>query len=130
MTSRQLVDFVERKLVEHGVKKLLPETDILEEHARRLLEQRFAEEAIAPLRTEIAERARNAELPADLEQSVADELEQKPHFGATHRLSLSATNVSFVTVQPGVAAPVLSVLDDWRRPAMQTNTERWHRADC
>ena len=78
MTSRQLVDFVERKLNDHDVEKIVPETDILQEHARRLLEQHFAEEAIAPLRAEIAERARNAELPDDLEQSVADALEQHP----------------------------------------------------
>jgi len=41
--------------------------------------QRFAEEAIASLRPEIAERARNVELPTDLKRSAADALEQKPH---------------------------------------------------
>lgn len=78
MTSRQLIDFIERKLDEHGVEKLVPEDDVLEEHARRLLEQRFAAEAIAPLRTSIAERARNAELPPDLAHRVADEFAANP----------------------------------------------------
>jgi hypothetical protein len=78
MTSRQLIDFVEEKLDEHGVEKLVPEDSVLEEHARRLLEQRFAEEVIAPLRTEIAERPRNAKLPSDLAQYVASELDANP----------------------------------------------------
>jgi hypothetical protein len=79
MTSRQLVEFVEGKLEEHGVEKLIPEDKTIEEHARRLLEQRFAEEAIAPLRPEIAKRAQQAELPAGLWQRVTDVLKAEPH---------------------------------------------------
>jgi hypothetical protein len=79
MTSRQLVDFVEAKLKEHGVVKLIPEDEIIEEHARRLLEQRFAEEAIAPLRAKIAEQAKDAALPDDLLQSIADKVDEKPY---------------------------------------------------
>jgi len=47
MTSWQLLDFVERKLKEHGVDKLVPDDTILERHARRLVEQRLANRAIA-----------------------------------------------------------------------------------
>jgi hypothetical protein len=75
----RLIDFVEAKLAEHGVEKLVPEDKILEEHARRLLEQRFADEAIKPLRAKIAKRARKVELPSDLLDSVAGKLNEKPY---------------------------------------------------
>jgi hypothetical protein len=39
MTSRQFIDFIARKLEEHGVEKLVPDTEVLETHARRLFEQ-------------------------------------------------------------------------------------------
>ncbi|MBV9584433.1 MAG: hypothetical protein JO213_06055, partial [Alphaproteobacteria bacterium] len=46
MASRQFIDFLEAKLVEHGVKKVLPEAGIIEKHARRLIEQRLARDAL------------------------------------------------------------------------------------
>jgi hypothetical protein len=52
MTSRPLLDFVEVKLAEHGVEKLMPEDAILEQHARRLIEQQLAKKAIARLSSE------------------------------------------------------------------------------
>jgi hypothetical protein len=42
MTSRQLIDFVEAKFAEHGVKKLVPDENVLTQHARRLIEQQLA----------------------------------------------------------------------------------------
>jgi len=56
MTSRPMIDFIEGKLAEHGVREGGAGRDVLEKHVRRILEQRFAEEAIASLRTAIAER--------------------------------------------------------------------------
>ena len=78
MTSRQLLDFVEEKLNEHGVEKLIPEDARLEQHARRLIEQRLAVAAIAPLKAEITERAAATKLPADLRQRLAEVLTEEP----------------------------------------------------
>ena len=79
MASRQFLDFVKAKLKEHGVEKLAPEDALLEQHYRRLLEQGFAVEVIAPLRGRIAKRAQKAKLPAELRRRVADLLKAKPH---------------------------------------------------
>jgi hypothetical protein len=78
MTSRQLLDFVEEKLDEHGVEKLIPEDRLLEQHARRLIEQRLAGAAIAPLKSEIIKQAAATQLPTDLRQRLADTLAEEP----------------------------------------------------
>jgi len=39
MTSRQFIDFLEAKFAEYGVEKVIPDQDIIIQHARRLLEQ-------------------------------------------------------------------------------------------
>jgi hypothetical protein len=79
MTSPQMIEFIESKLTGHGVKKIIPDRSVLEEHARHLLEQRFAEEALEPLLAEVAERAKQAKLPANLAKRVAAELKKNPH---------------------------------------------------
>jgi hypothetical protein len=78
MTSRQLLDFVEKKLTANGVTKLIPEDAVLEQHARRLIEQRLAGAAIARLKSKITKQAAITKLPADLHQRLADVLAQKP----------------------------------------------------
>ena len=42
MTSRQIIDHIERAFVEHGVKKIVPDDEVLAQHARRLIEQDLA----------------------------------------------------------------------------------------
>src|SRR6516162_7213298 len=71
MTSRQLVDFVEQKLAEHGVDKVMPENGAIEGHARRLIERTLTEKAIAEMAPDIARRAADAELPKDLDHQIA-----------------------------------------------------------
>ena len=78
MTSRQLLDFVERKLKEYGVDKLVPDDTILERHARRLVEQRLASAAIAGLQPDITKRAAAKKLPADLRSRVANVFTENP----------------------------------------------------
>ena len=79
MTSPQMIEFIESKLDGHGVKKIIPPRAVLEEHARHLLEERFAKEALEPLLAEIRERAKKENLPADLAERVDVELEKEPH---------------------------------------------------
>jgi DNA topoisomerase VI subunit B len=78
MTSRQLVDFIEQKLAEHGVEKVIPNDAIIEQHARRVIERELTERAIAEISGEIAEQARVAELPTDLRERVQAILAREP----------------------------------------------------
>jgi hypothetical protein len=65
MTSPQLVEFVERKLSEYGVAKLVPETDVINAHARRLIEHTLTKKAIDKMAPQIEARATDIELPTD-----------------------------------------------------------------
>jgi hypothetical protein len=78
MTSRQLVDFVEAKLAEHGVEKVVPDVEVLQQHARHRLEVKLTDELIAAHAEEIARRAAAAELPADLVARVIEQLQREP----------------------------------------------------
>jgi hypothetical protein len=78
MTSRQLVDFVEFALEEHGVEKLLPDEEIIKQQARRVLEAEYIETLIERHRDEIAERVASAKLPPGLFQQVSDLLDDEP----------------------------------------------------
>jgi hypothetical protein len=49
MTSRQLVDFIETKLEQNGVEKLVPDEETLIEHAKRLKEQAIAQRVLERL---------------------------------------------------------------------------------
>jgi hypothetical protein len=78
MTSRQLIDFVEAKLEEHGVVKLVPDEDMLQQHARRLIEQQLAAAEVEKLRTKLSRAAARTPLPADLRQAVERRLAEEP----------------------------------------------------
>jgi hypothetical protein len=78
MTSRQFVDFIERKLLEHGVEKVVPKADIIEQHARRLIEQRLAENALDKIRDKLATEAAAHKLPVDLVDQVRRRLDREP----------------------------------------------------
>jgi hypothetical protein len=78
MTSRQLVDFIEEKLEEHGVEKVIPDDAIIEQHARRMIARQLVEQAIAKISKEITEQAETAELSADLRERIAAVLKQQP----------------------------------------------------
>jgi hypothetical protein len=78
MTSRQFIDFIERKLTEHRVEKVIPQNEIIERHARRLLEQKLTREALAEIQEPVVVQAAETELPDDLEQRLRDHLAEDP----------------------------------------------------
>jgi hypothetical protein len=78
MTSRQLLDFIEAGLNAHGVTKIIPDDDIIEEHARQLIEQNLAQETIERLQSEFAEQAQSAALPPDLRDQLKAALAATP----------------------------------------------------
>jgi hypothetical protein len=78
MTSRQLIDFIEGKLKEYGVEKVIPDDDVIEMHARRVIKQRLAEQTIAKISEQLTEQAKTLELPKDLREQIQELLEEKP----------------------------------------------------
>jgi hypothetical protein len=78
MTSRQLVNFVEAKFRQHGVTKVIPEADVIEQQARRVIEQTLAAAEAAKIAQDVAKRAKEAALPDDLPARVATLLKERP----------------------------------------------------
>jgi hypothetical protein len=78
MTSRQMVDFIETKLAEHGVAKVVPDACTIEAHARRLIERRLASEALAEIRDQIARQAAATALPKGIEVQLRRYLTRHP----------------------------------------------------
>jgi hypothetical protein len=78
MPADVFVGFLERKLAEHGVRKVVPGRGVLEDHARRMIEQELAERELCG--REAARRAAAAAvaLPADLADRVRALLDLKP----------------------------------------------------
>ena len=70
MTSRQFIDFIEARLTTHGVQKVVPNAGTIEVHARRLIEQRLAREALAEIRDQITRQAAATALPVDIEDQL------------------------------------------------------------
>jgi hypothetical protein len=78
MTSRRMVDFIEAKLTKHGVAKVVPDAGTIEAHARRLIEQRLAREALSEIREEIATAAARIALPENIESRLRRSLTARP----------------------------------------------------
>jgi hypothetical protein len=78
MTSPQLVEFIEFKLKEHGVRKLVPDDNVLEQQARRIIQQRLIAKAINAVTAKFTKQAKAAVLPDDLRQQVVALLERRP----------------------------------------------------
>ena len=78
MTSDEFIAFIEDKLKEHGVSKIIPDDDILEQHARRMLERRIVVRKLDELLPGIRKRVEEADLPDDLHGLVEDQLKENP----------------------------------------------------
>ena len=70
--------FLERKLTEHGVRKVVPEDDnVLEQHARRVIMRARLNKALETIRPQVEVEAALVELPTDLRQQVVAALERQ-----------------------------------------------------
>jgi hypothetical protein len=78
MTSRQIIDFIEKKLAEHGVKKLIPDDETLDQHARRVIKRRSTKEILDTFADDITRETDAAELPEDFRQHVESVLQEHP----------------------------------------------------
>ena len=79
MTSRQLVDFVETKLQQHGIKKVIPNATTLAETYQMFVASDRLCEAFAEVREELKdESAAPIEVPDDLQAKVEALLQERP----------------------------------------------------
>ena len=78
MTSDVFVRFLEEKLIQHGVEKVVPDQDTIVAHARRVVAQRLMEKEMSGLVSRIEAEAASALMPADLRQQVTDLLKRQP----------------------------------------------------
>jgi hypothetical protein len=78
MTAPVFVAFLERKLAEHGVRKVVPDDDILEHHARRVIKQQLAQNVLDDNRLALEAEAAARPLPGDLAKQVASVLARRP----------------------------------------------------
>jgi hypothetical protein len=78
LTSDQLIAFIERKFAEHGVRKIIPDDEVLEMHARRMLERRLVLRELDKMLPGIREQVTKANLPDDLREHVEALLEEQP----------------------------------------------------
>jgi hypothetical protein len=78
MTSRQLVDFVEDKFAEFGVKKVIPSDEVITEQARRLIEHKLTRDLLAEHAEKLARKAADAKLPRGLRLRLAKLRDERP----------------------------------------------------
>ena len=71
MPSDVFIRFLESKLTEHGVRKLVADAEVLNAHARHVIERAMANKALEEIRAKAYADAYLVPLPDDLEQRVA-----------------------------------------------------------
>ena len=78
MPADMFVRFLERKLEEHGVGKVIPNNDVLEQHARHVLTLSLVNKALATIRSQAEFDANSVALPSNLNKQVVAALRRRP----------------------------------------------------
>jgi hypothetical protein len=73
-----LVRWIEGKLEEHGIKKVVPDREVLESAYRRAFQAHRLEERLAEIAEEVHQEAQEAKLPANLRKKVREALKHNP----------------------------------------------------
>jgi hypothetical protein len=76
MTSDQFVAWIERRLTEHGIEKVIPAQDTLAQAYRRAVQTKAVNEELARLHESMTRHA--IEIPSDLQAQVHHLLERSP----------------------------------------------------
>ena len=76
--SEDLLEWLEAKLEEHGVKKIIPDEDTLHEAYLRAVEVRRVEAAVQKAVDAARKNGSDATVPEDLEETIRDRLEEDP----------------------------------------------------
>ena len=75
--SADLIHFIESKLTEHGIKKVIPDAQVLEAAYRRALKIEYIRDRFEPLQEEAAAMAKSAKMPA-IKRKLAKALKDDP----------------------------------------------------
>jgi hypothetical protein len=78
MTSRQLVDFVEAKLKQHGIRKVIPDRETLVKTYQMFAASDRLSEAFDELKEKLLEDESEVKAPKDLEDRVKSLFQQHP----------------------------------------------------
>jgi hypothetical protein len=78
MPSDVFVRFIERKLTEYGVHKVMPADDVLESHARCVITRTLLNIQLDDIRPYVDAASARIELPSDLRQQVEAALRLRP----------------------------------------------------
>jgi hypothetical protein len=78
MTARQFVHFLETKVAEIGISKVISDDDISTIQAPRILEGQVVKEVLARARDEIPRKTARFTLPKNLWQRIEDQIEADP----------------------------------------------------
>ena len=77
-TSDKLVEWIEKRLTEAGIEKVIPDDGVLETAYRRAAEVRFVNKKLKKIVAQAAKHAGAVEIPDDLRECVEDHLEGLP----------------------------------------------------
>jgi len=90
MASRQLINFVEAKLQQHGIKKVIPNRDTLADTYREFAASDRLSEAIEELKERLEQESESPiEVPADLEAKVKKLIAENPDITWHHAVRLT-----------------------------------------
>jgi hypothetical protein len=78
MTSDVLVGWIEQRLRDHGVAKLVPSAQLIELRAREVLGRLHMKDAVAKLDQEARQYAAKVDLPSDLADQIRRQFEEDP----------------------------------------------------
>lgn len=91
MPADVFVGFLERKLTEHGVRKVVPDDTVLERHARRVIEQRLVDKVLQENRSTVQAEAASVALPDDLDGQVRAILASRPELSWDDAVAILVT---------------------------------------
>ena len=77
-TSGDLIAWIEGKLKEHGVEKVIPDEAVLHEAYRRRHQSRYLTDHFDELVERSRQHVENLDIPVDLVERVAQRLRQEP----------------------------------------------------
>jgi hypothetical protein len=78
MPADLFVQFLERKLAEQGIGKVVPDNDVLVQHARHVLTRALTNKALEAMRAKAEEDASSIPLPSKLHEQVVAALRRQP----------------------------------------------------
>jgi hypothetical protein len=76
--SADLVRWIEGKFKEHGIRKVVPDQEVLEATYRRAFQTNRLEERLEEIAEEVHQEAEEAKLPANLRKKVREALKRNP----------------------------------------------------